>query len=204
MSTGRKDRKERLTANNSGVWASSSSDFTRAVRKIYVHSIEHAKSCNGNFSVYTLPAIPLVFSALRALLIECNTGMFGNQRDDAALEKLAKNSNELDFIKEHYDIAEQHLIDLAMLYEARNEIVHPAHTPTGTHHNTPKYLERLRELDLLEPGTWISQLQSHKLLVWSLKLNEEVVARILDKHHANPEQREFHMRTYTLYREHNL
>jgi hypothetical protein len=86
--SGTKDRKERILNPKSGVSGSSSQDLVRLAFVLLCHSKEYAKQYDGNASIYTIAGVPVLFSALRALLIEVNTGMFGiganERRNDLA------------------------------------------------------------------------------------------------------------------------
>ena len=92
----------------------------------------------------------MLFSALRALLIEANSGMYGTTEDAAALKKLDDHLNDVGFIKEQYGLSKDLGDRLSLLYDVRNEIVHPSHRPAGTPHNTPASMLRLRELGALQ------------------------------------------------------
>lgn len=131
----------------------------------------------------------MLFSALRCLLIELNEGMYSSSSNNEALKKLAKCINEVVFISEQYPATPENLKKkLVLLYEVRNEIVHPAHAPSEEKNNTPAYLSSLREEGLLQSaGTgadyiWVDQLQSHRLFVWAFDIVRETVDVLLDAH----------------------
>ena len=208
----REDRKKRLTESRSGAWASSSQDYLRLANDLFEQSFAYSKRFDGNVSLYPIAGIPLLVSTLRALLIEANSGMFGLDRDAEALTRLGNDQNEIGLISEKYvglgsDVAKK----LLLLYEVRNEIVHPAHTPAGTPHGTPVGMLRLRELGLLQSTdadntdyTWISQVQSHRLFRWAFSVIESVAAIVLKKHHLDEESFTFHMQSYARYKENDL
>lgn len=204
MKAGREDRKKRLTSRNNGVWATSSADMVRLVRELYVHSARYAKEFDGNVSIYTLAGIPMMFSALRALLIEANAGIYGNGKDENKLKVLAGPKNEIDFVIEYYSLPDDLSENISIVYEIRNEIVHPAHMPAGTKTETPDYLKILRDLDLLQDGVWLSQLQSHKLFIWAMEVIESTAKIILLEHHSDENRLKSHLFVYSLYREYDL
>jgi hypothetical protein len=211
MSAARKDRKARLTESRSGSWGSSSQDYIRHATKLFEHSTSCARSGDGNCSAYTLSGLPILFSAIRAMLIESNSGMYGLGRDENALKRLGDDPNELHLIVEKYRLSGEHEFCLSLLYEVRNEIIHPAHMPAGTSHGTPVDMLRLRELDLLQSTCndnsnyiWMAQLQSHRLFRWAFSTIEDVAAIILKEHHASQEDFIFHMQSYSKYKEYDL
>ena len=66
-----------MRENHSGSWGTSSQDFIYLAKLLYGHSAEYAKRCSdGNCSAYTPAGIPILFSALRCLLIELNADIF--------------------------------------------------------------------------------------------------------------------------------
>ena len=208
----RKDRKERLTESRGGAWASSSQDYLRLANDLFEQSFAYSKRFDGNVSLYPIAGIPLLVSTLRALLIEANSGMFGLDRDAKALTRLANDQNEIGLVSEKYvGLGSDMAKELPLLYEVRNEIVHPAHTPAGTPHGTPVGMLRLRELGLLQSTdadntdyTWISQVQSHRLFRWAFSVIESVAAIVLKKHHLDEESFTFHMQSYARYKENDL
>jgi hypothetical protein len=212
MSSDRKDRKERLTDSKSGAWASSSQDYLRLANDLFEQSYAYARRFDGNISPYPIAGIPLLVSTLRALLIEANSGMFGLGRDFGAITRLANDQNEIGLVSEKYvDIGSNAATELSLLYEVRNEIVHPAHMPAGTKHNTPLNMLPLRERGLLQSlgkldsdYTWISQLQSHRLFRWSFVTVERVAKAVLERHHAMKDYGAFHVTCYGEYRAHDL
>ncbi len=211
MNSGRKDRKGRLMDCRSGSWASSSQDYLRHATKLYEHSAAYARSIDGNCSPYALSGLPILFSALRAMLIEANSGMYGLGRDQQALNQLANAANEIPFLANKYRLCEEQTSYLSLLYEARNEIIHPSHMPAGTSHGTPFNMIRLRDLGLLQSTgtdnsdyTWISQLQSHKLFRGAFAVIEEVATIVLKEHHPVGETLTLHIQSYARYREYDL
>ncbi len=212
MPSDRKDRKERLTESKSGAWASSSQDYLLLANDLFEQSFAHAKRFDGNVSPYPIAGIPLLVSTLRALLIEANSGMFGVDRDFGAMVRLANDQNETGLVSEKYiGIGSDTANDLSLLYEVRNEIVHPAHTPAGTKHNTPLNMLPLRDRGLLQSSgksdsdyTWISQLHSHRLFRWSFVTVERVAEAVLTRHYAMNGYEASHLKCYGKYREHDL
>jgi len=165
---GRKSRNKQLIEDNSGVWASSSQDFVRIAFMLFEQSAGYAKNTDGNCSIYTLSGIPMLFSAIRCLIIELNSSMY-TRKIIVHIEDIAKSGNDIRLIIDNYKLPEDLKHDLQYLIELRNEIIHPSHKPAGTNNNVPSYLEGIQEKALLQSTggssdyTWISQLQSHKL-----------------------------------------
>jgi len=95
-----------------------------------------------------------------------------------------------------------------LLYEVRNEIIHPTHMPSGTLNNTPSSMSILREMNLLNSTMksdsdyiWIDQLKSHKLFYWAFSVIEEVVTVILRKHYSIEDNwYSEHLKTYATYK----
>lgn len=182
MREGRNNRQGRLTENRSGVWGTSSQDFLHLANDLFKLSADHAARFDGNVSPYPLAGIPILFSAFRCLLIELNAGIGSSDRKLAILKKLSDSPNDISVFVGTYQPADGLRHDLELLYEIRNEIIHPSHLPTGTPLNTPDYLSALRERDLLQSAgrpdsdyIWVSQLQSHRLFHWSFEVIEAAV-----------------------------
>lgn len=202
---GTEDRKDRALNPKDGSWGSSSQDLVRLSFLLFLKSKEYAENNGGNFSVYALAGIPALFSALRALLLEAQAGMYGDGRHEDNLrllvgEKGKRGKNEWQFICDTYDVDEQLIKNLQFAYEIRNEISHPSHMPSGTSSGTPEYLTLLREKELLEKGIWISQLQSHKLFYWVAEIVESVVAVILNNHHKNKKEMQAHLISWSRFK----
>ena len=162
-------------------------------------------------SPYALSGLPILFSALRAMLIEAKSGMYGLGQDENALKELGDTANEVPFLVSKYRLSEKQNSRLSLLYEVRNEIIHPSHMPAGTPHETPVGMIRLRDLGLLQSTctdnsdyTWISQLQSHRLFRWGFAAIEDVAAIVLKEHHSTRESFALHMQSYTRYKECDL
>jgi hypothetical protein len=186
---GLESRQSRVVVPASGLWGSSSQDFVRAAYLLYEHSANYARSNDGNVSIYALPGIPMLFSAVRCLLIELQAGLYGGSPNDEALEKIANTSNDFHFILQHYPITKPLREDIELLVQVRHEIIHPAHRPTGSPMNTPRYLQILRDRTLLQSTNddkgdymWIGQLQSHCLFTWSFQTVEGIVEILIREH----------------------
>lgn len=207
MSTiGRTSRKSRVTENNNGTWGSSSQDFVRLAYLLFKSSKEYAEKCGGNCSPYSLAGIPVLLSALRALLIEVNTTMYGKADCPQRLERIVK--NEIAVLLNEYPIPAPHKLDLELLVEVRNEMVHPAHRPGPERNNTPEYLSPLlKEKRLLESTgmdcdyLWINQLQSHRLFKWAFEIMEATVEIILGVHEFDADTSEGLRNSYSRYRD---
>lgn len=190
---GTKNRKARLANTFVGAWSAFSFEYLHLCIRLYMQSAEHAK-LEGGISPYTYAGIPLLFSTLRALLIECNSGMYANfEADQAALARLATEMNELAFIRDKYGIDKALLDQLTLVYEIRNEMVHPAHRPAGTKDMTPDYLRPLKDMGILRSSgdpngdyPWMHQLQSHKLFSHAFHLIEQVASVVIPLHEIDP------------------
>jgi len=208
MKEGRKDRTDRLLEQRSGPWGSSSQSYIGHATDLFVQSAERARASDGNCSAYALSGVPVLLSALRAVLIEANSGLYGRGRDAQLLERLGGNIPEGVMVCEKYQFSPEDRNKLPLLYEVRNEIIHPTHRPAGTSHNTPLGMLCIRELGLLQSTgkedsdyIWIEQLQSHRLFRWAFLIIENVVAVVLQQHHSLEEDFSFHMQSYKRYRE---
>ncbi len=186
---GLKSRQSRLKEFKSGAWGSFSQDFARLAYMLFEHSLQYAKQVDGNCSIYSLAGIPVLFSALRCLLIELNDGMHGAgvTRPDV-LRDLAHSSSDVSVILAHYAIPDLLRERLNLLVQVRHEIVHPSHRPSGEPNNTPAYLRYLRDARLLQSTEkevdypWLAQLQSHRLFRWTFEVIQDTVDALLCEH----------------------
>jgi len=190
---GRKSRESRVREGLSGPWGTSSQDFVYLAGLLYGHSAEYAKRLDGNCSAYTLAGIPILFSALRCLLIELNADIYLTGRaNPGVLAELAKSSNDVKVILKHYSIPTELRDRLKLLVQVRHEILHPAHRPSGDAGNTPAYLEPLRRAQLLQSTggdsdyIWLDQLKSHRLFSWGFRTVKQTVAILVEAHQLPP------------------
>lgn len=191
LSDGRKSRVVRTKERHSGSWTSSSQDFVRAAYLLYDGSAQCAANSGGNCSWQPLAGIPMLWSALRCLLVELNAGLylwnFGRE-NQVRLEALSKSVNDVDFICAQYVLPPSLSDDLRLLLEVRHEILHPASRPGPDANHTPGYLQSLRNRDLLQRTgkeidfTWIAQLQSHRLFRWAFETIAATVEVLLLEH----------------------
>jgi hypothetical protein len=185
---GRKSREARLLENAPGSWGSSSQDFAYLVLLLYRHSDEYARAHDGNVCPYVLAGIPMLLAAVRCLLIELASGMFGNTHDQSRLKALATSDNDIEYAISRYPVPKALAEDMRLLVQIRHELLHPSHRPSGTPDNTPSYLEDLRQRNLLQSTgkipdyVWIDQLKSHRLFRWACITVEELVDILLTSH----------------------
>jgi hypothetical protein len=180
--SGRADRSGRLLENRGGAWGSSSADFMRIVRLLFEHSKEYAARIDGNCSPYALSAIPMLLSSLRCLVVEYASYP---PTDSPMLDALTQ-ANDFAKILDRYLIDDPLRSESLLLQELRNEIIHPAHRPSGTPDNWPDYLRVLKDKGLLQSTghrdsdyIFFSQLQSHHLFAWSWRVTRDIVERVL-------------------------
>ena len=98
---------------------STSQDYAYLAGLLFRDSARYARRCDGNVSIYTFAGIPLLFSTLRALLIECNDGIYGKGRDANVLARLEKDRNELSLLKDRYLVGDDVLQDLGLLRSSK-------------------------------------------------------------------------------------
>lgn len=214
MKPGKKSRNERLTNSLPGAWGAYSQSYMRLALTLLEASYQHALgNKDQNVSPYPLTGIPLLFSALRALLIECNSGLYDMtlKEDKAIMERLSKDPNELKILYESYKVDGNLYEELSMMYEIRNELVHPALRPSGTQDMTPDYLRPLKELGVLQSTgdpsgdyPWMNQLESHRLFVYCFELLEKISHKVLPKHHTDPNDLFGHLLTYKAFHQFDL
>jgi hypothetical protein len=171
-----------------GAWGSSSQDFVRLAGILFRESERCAKSLDGNCSIHVLAGIPMLFSAIRCVLIELHAGMWGNPRSNASVLIKLAGAHEVKFILDHYSVSSELAAQISTLNEVRNEIVHPAHRPGAERNNTPVYLSTLRQSGLLQSTSketdyiWIAQLQSHRLFRWAFETVAAIVNVLISAH----------------------
>lgn len=204
---GRKSRRSRVAEDHSGAWGSSSQDFVRLATLLFEKSATYARHVDGNCSVYTWAGIPMLFSALRCLLIELNSGMLtASQPNAAILDKLAESPNDVCVIVECYPTFPPELREkLELLLDVRHEIIHPAHRPGPEKTNTPGYLVSLRTAGVLQSTgneidyTWLSQLQSHRLFQWAFDVMRNTADALLRIHNVPSYELIGILRSYSKY-----
>jgi hypothetical protein len=154
----------------------------RIVRLLFAHSSDYAARIDGNCSPYALTAIPMLLSSLRCLVVE----FASYPPADAPMLDALTEANDFGRILERYLIDDPLRSESLLLQELRNEIIHPAHRPSGTADNWPEYLRVLKEKGLLQSTgrkdsdyIFFSQLQSHRLFAWSWRVTRDIVERVL-------------------------
>lgn len=196
--TGTRDRKDRILDPKNGVFGTSSRDLVWLSFVLMGHSKEYAQRFDGNVSIYAVAGIPVLFSALRALLIEANNGIFGIGAKERLNDLVAM--NEIKFLEAYYPLRGDLKESFRLAYEVRNEIAHPSHLPAGTETGTPEYLSELRNQNLLQSGIWMSQLQSHKLYFWVSEKFEKIAELVIHEHHSDQEAAKEHLESWQRYR----
>jgi hypothetical protein len=185
---GRKDREARVTTRHGGSAGTSSQDILLLVSKLYEHSRQEATSLDGNWSRYVYAGLPMLLAALQALVAEfeflLNPSGSGQPPDVNRPEFLTR-----------YEIAGSLLERYTDLIELRNEVIHPAHAPTGNADNWPDYLRRVKEAGLLNTtgdprGDYIllSQLASHRLFTWAVAVTRELYEKVIESDPARATQ----------------
>ncbi len=191
---GRASRESRIREHKGGVWGSSSQDFVHLANTLFELSASDAHSVDGNCSMYALAGIPMLFSALRCLLIELNAGTMytGTLVSPEVQQELAATGSDVRFILQHYSVPLDLRNRLQLLEQIRHEILHPSHRPSGDAGNTPVYLRQLRDEHLLQSTgkdtdyIWLEQLKSHRLFRWAFETVRETAELLLQTHEVQP------------------
>ncbi len=185
--SGRKSRNHRLSVAQSGVWGTSSADFTHLVRRLYELSKQDAAATDGNCSSFVYCGIPMLFSSIRCLMIEYEFAL-PNQGVPEELMSSADIAEMLDYYKVSSTLREE----IWELSEIRNEIIHPVHMPTGTADNWPDYLRSVKEKGLLQSTgrsdadyILLSQIASHRLFTWACRVTTDLAEVII---RSNPQK----------------
>lgn len=154
----------------------------RLVRLQFAHSRSYAERIDGNCSPYALSAIPMLLSSLRCLVVEYASYPPVDRSTLSALDRPA----DFAVVLKTYGITDPLRSDALLLQDLRNEIIHPAHRPSGTPDNWPDYLRTLKDKGLLQSSgrndsdyIFFSQLQSHRLFAWSWQVTRDIVERVL-------------------------
>jgi hypothetical protein len=175
-----------MVEEHSGAWQSASTDYVNLAKLLYGLSAREAAGGDGNCSAYVLAGIPMLFSALRCLMIELDGGMIRpGLPNTVALQALDETRNDVIALRQRLQPSTL-LDDVQLLYEVRNEIIHPAHRPGPERNGTPGYLLRLRDEGLLQTTgqdvdyPWPSQLHSHRLFRWACELFARLTAELLE------------------------
>jgi len=149
--------------------ATASQDFLTLVARLFELSKRSAaKAVDGNSSWYTYAGLPMLLAALQALVVEYEYLLNPTGR------LAPPDINSPEFVR-RYGIPDPLLDDFNDSIELRNEIIHPAHVPTGTPDNWPAYLRRVKDLGLLSTtgrsdGDYalLDQIASHRLFEWAI------------------------------------
>jgi hypothetical protein len=178
---GTADRGRRKEGGIGGVWATSSQDLVHLVQLLYGHSkAAAAGSIDGNWSRYVYAGLPMLLAALQAFVVEYERMSYPGRTSKI----LDINSSEF---KTTYRIDGPLLQDFEALSELRNEIIHPAHLPTGSKDNWPDYLRHVKSAGLLnttnDPDsdyTMFPQMGSHKLFTWAVNVTREIYKAVIE------------------------
>ena len=184
----RKDRKERLLQPKGGWAGTTSTDFFHLVNKLCERARAEAKSLDGNTSSYVWAALPILLSGLWATVIE-QEAMFLHQRKPDRVQVLIDVQYLPDQFVRLYGLSGELLDDLKILVDLRNEIIHPAHLPTGTPDNWPDSLRAFKQRGLLSSTgdlrsdyLMLEQMKSLRLLEWALAVVERLRSIVLNHH----------------------
>lgn len=127
----------------------------------------------------------MLLSGLSAYIVE-QEAFFRHQRKEDRIEILLANRSLAGQCESLYGLCDPLLADLKDLVELRNEIIHPAHTTTGTRDNWPDEIRHIKDRGLLQstgnPDSdyiMLSQLKSLRLLEWAVATVEQIKAIIL-------------------------
>ncbi len=181
--TPRQERNERLAGRLSGSMASSSADFMHLVQRLHAQSAAYNAKHDHNFSPFAWAGIPILFSAVRCFAIEHASYW---PRNDEILSKLVEGSD-FKTILDFYNVPAQLKNDAELIWEIRNEIIHPGHLPTGTGDNWPNSLRTIKDQGLLhsagsDRGDYdiLHQMASHKLFTHCVHVIRGVVVVIIE------------------------
>ncbi len=182
----RQQRENRIRSPKCGASGTSSADFFHLVEKLYRQAKTEAKSLDGNTTIYTWAALPMLVSGLSALVVE-REAMFKNQRDERRVHLLLTEALP-DQFKTLYKVRGGLLGCLKQLVQLRNEIIHPAHLATGPV-IWPRELSQTKKRGLLnsppkesEEYLLLDQLKSLRLLEWAMQIVEQLKKVVADYH----------------------
>jgi hypothetical protein len=180
-----RDRQDRIKSQKNGVSGTSSADFFHLAWRLQNLARAEAESLDGNTSMYVWAAIPMLLSGLTALVIEQEV-ILRNQRQEDRVAILLTKRSLVAQCEGLYGLSDPLRSDLRDLVELRNEIIHPAHTATGTKDNWPDEIRHIKNRRLLQStGTddgdyiMLSQLKSLRLLEWAVVTVEQTKGIIL-------------------------
>jgi hypothetical protein len=184
-----KDRKDRLLQTKPSGWTGTvSSDFFHLVHKLTERSKAEAERLDGNTSSYVWAALPILLSGLSATLVE-QEAIYLNQRKPDRVQMLADVNYLPEQFVQLYGLKGDLLDDLKVLVELRNEIIHPAHMPTGTPDNWPDTLRSFKAKGLLsstgDPQSdylMLGQMKSLRLLLWAVDVVNRLRNVVLTHH----------------------
>jgi hypothetical protein len=181
IASGRRSRSARLIDRTSGTWQSSSTDFLMLVRKLFLAAGEEASQTDGNCAHSTWAGIPMLFSALRCFMIE-----HAARANDQQILKIMTENNDLPKALKEVGTSKNILDEFYILHEIRNEIIHPAHLPSGINENTPEYFLDFKKRNLLQSTrrndsdySFLDQLASFKLFKWACRVCRDAGGRII-------------------------
>jgi hypothetical protein len=184
----RKEREERILQPKGGWAGTISTDLFHLAEKLYRQAKAEAAALDGNTSSYVWAALPILLSALSAILVEQEAMLF-NRREPERVRVLIDVAYLPDQFVQLYGLTGELLDDLKILVELRNEIIHPAHMATGTPDNWPDTLRAFKQRGLLgstdDPQSdylMLEQMKSLRLLVWASSVVEDLRNVVLQHH----------------------
>jgi len=165
-----------------------SNDIFYLVDTLHRQARAEAASLDGNASSYVWAALPMLLSGLSATIVE-QEALFWHQRKPDRVQVLIDERYLPKQLERLYGLNGGELADLKILVELRNEIIHPAPTPTGTPDNWPDTLRAFKQRGFLsstgDPQNdylTLEQMKSLRLLEWAMGVVERLRALVLKYH----------------------
>jgi hypothetical protein len=181
-----KQRQQRILERRTGTSGTSSSDYFHLVWKLFRSSEKEAlESMDGNSSRYVWAGLPMLLAGLIAFVVE-QERMLNPRPDPDRLKNLERSLPEM--MAELYGLKGELLDALKDLSELRHELIHPAHTATGTPDSWPDYLRHIKNMGVLNTTgnpksdyIMLSQMASHRMFDWAVEVVGRIYEVILDQ-----------------------